>query len=84
MNGYSQDIPQVSEFNLEPPTMPYNLSRNILDPSIESIPIKNPEFSKECTKAYKDSKIEPVFKDRNLILPTHISVNHAFLIPDTE
>jgi hypothetical protein len=83
MNGYCQDIPQVSDFNQEPPTMPYNLSKSVLDESIKDIPLHNPEYSKEFIKEQKDTKIEPIFKDKNLPIPTHISLNHAFFYPET-
>ena len=78
MNGYNQEIPKISEFTQEPPIMPYNLSKNILDEAIKDIPLHNPEYSKEFIKSQKDTKIEPIFKDRNLPIPTHISLNHAF------
>jgi len=78
MNGYNQEIPKISEFTQEPPTMPYNLSKNILDEAIKEIPLHNPEYSKEFIKSQKDTKIEPIFKDKDLPIPTHISLNHAF------
>ena len=83
INGYNQEIPKISEFNQEPPTMPYNLSKSILDETIKDIPLHNPEYSKDFIKAQKDTKIEPIFKDKNLPVPSHISLNHAFFYPDT-
>lgn len=83
MNGYSQEIPKVSDFN-EPPTMPFNLTKNTLDEAINDIPYHNPEFSKELMKSKKENEIKPIFKDKNLRPPAHISLSHVFTIPKTE
>lgn len=78
MNGYSQEIPKTYEFTQEPPMMPFNLSKSILDESINDIPLQNPEYSREFEKEYKDTKIKSIFKDKDLPVPSHISLNHAF------
>jgi 5'-AMP-activated protein kinase regulatory beta subunit len=83
MNGYNQEIPKFDEFRHEPPTMPFNLSKNVLDESIDNMPLQNPEYSREFIKAQKDTKVESIFQDRNLKVPTHISLNHAFFYPET-
>jgi hypothetical protein len=83
INGYNQEIPKFAQFAHEPPTMPYNLSKSVLDESINKIQLQNPEYSREFIKAQKDTKVEPIFQDRNLRVPTHISLSHAFFYPDT-
>lgn len=76
MNGYSQDIPQVSDFNLEPPTMPHNLTKNLLDDSINDIPLCNPEFSKDLTKHTKiylfSQEGKPIICD--VLYPSYLSL----------
>lgn len=83
MNGYNQEIPKIPDFSNEPPTMPFNLSKSALDETINELPLHNPEYSREFMKQQKDTKVEPIFKDKGLKVPSHISLNHAFFYPDT-